>query len=94
MRPTTARAIAHSEEQKAAEDSRTPRRWRDGSHATSSARSWSAAVLCRFELRLLAGGYLQPTEVPSYVGSLQVTPADTPGCDRGPTLRDRFSHRP
>ncbi len=36
---------------KAAEDSRTPRRWRDESHATPSARSWSAAVLCRFRRR-------------------------------------------
>jgi hypothetical protein len=33
---------------KAAEDSRTPRRWRVLSHAILSARSWSAAVLCRF----------------------------------------------
>src|SRR6266436_8935937 len=37
---------------KAAEDSRTPRRWRDGLHASHSARSWSAAVLCRFLLTL------------------------------------------
>jgi len=35
---------------KAAEDSRTPRRWRVISHAIQSARSWSAAVLCRFTL--------------------------------------------
>jgi len=33
---------------KAAEDSRTPKRWRAFSHATLSARFWSAAVLCRF----------------------------------------------
>jgi hypothetical protein len=33
---------------KAAEDSRTPRRWRAQSNVTASARSWSAAVLCRF----------------------------------------------
>src|SRR6266850_2177925 len=32
---------------KAAEDSRTPRRSRDCSHASRSARFWSAAVLCR-----------------------------------------------
>jgi hypothetical protein len=48
-------------EVKAAEDSRTPRRCRDKARATPSARSWSAAVLCRFRcfrvrssLRLLA----------------------------------------
>jgi hypothetical protein len=35
---------------KAAGDSRTPKRCRDGSHATRSARFWSAAVLCRFNL--------------------------------------------
>src|SRR6266850_538058 len=40
---------------KAAEDSRTPRRCRDGLRATPSASSWSAAVLCRFDLRSLAG---------------------------------------
>src|SRR5438445_2309341 len=39
---------------KAAEDSRTPRRCRDGAPATPSARFWSAAVLCRFELRSMA----------------------------------------
>jgi len=33
---------------KAAEDSRTPRRCRDGLHDIHSARFWSAAVLCRF----------------------------------------------
>jgi hypothetical protein len=33
---------------KAAEDSRTPRRWREIARATCSARFWSAAVLCRF----------------------------------------------
>ncbi len=33
---------------KAAEDSRTPRRWRAITHATQSARFWSAAALCRF----------------------------------------------
>jgi hypothetical protein len=36
---------------KAAEDSRTlprPRDWRVRSHATLSARFWSAAVVCRF----------------------------------------------
>jgi hypothetical protein len=33
---------------KAAEDSRTPRRWRVLLCAAKSARSWSAAVLCRF----------------------------------------------
>src|SRR6267142_6607444 len=38
---------------KAAEDSRTPRRCRDGLHATTSARSWSAAVLCRFDFSSL-----------------------------------------
>src|SRR5712672_3050664 len=43
-------------EMKAAEDSRTPRRCRDGLRATRSARFWSAAVLCRFGLRSLAGG--------------------------------------
>jgi len=37
----------------AAEDSRTPRRWRILSHATPSARFWSAAVLCRFHLQRL-----------------------------------------
>jgi hypothetical protein len=36
---------------KAAEDSRTPRRCREFAHATPSARSWSAAVLCRFHFR-------------------------------------------
>src|SRR6266850_1194655 len=41
---------------KAAEDSRTPRRCRDGLRATPSARSWSAAVLCRFDLSSLASG--------------------------------------
>jgi len=40
---------------KAAEDSRTPRRCRDGARATCSAKVWSAAVLCRFDLRSLAG---------------------------------------
>ena len=43
-------------EMKAAEDSRTPRRWRDRLHATPSGRFWSAGgskfrfirVLCRF----------------------------------------------
>jgi len=35
---------------KAAEDSHTPRRWRVLAHATESARFWSAAVLCRFQL--------------------------------------------
>jgi hypothetical protein len=35
---------------KAAEDSRTPGRWRVFEHAVPSARSWSAAVLCRFVL--------------------------------------------
>jgi hypothetical protein len=33
---------------KAAEDSRTPRRWREVARATQSVRFWSAAVLCRF----------------------------------------------
>jgi hypothetical protein len=33
---------------KAAEDSRTPRRWRAHAYATPSARFGSAAVLCRF----------------------------------------------
>jgi putative heme-binding domain-containing protein len=37
---------------KAAEDSRTPRRWRAIQHAAPSARSWSAAVLCRFVIRI------------------------------------------
>jgi multidrug efflux system membrane fusion protein len=37
-----------SSQKKAAEDSRTPRRCRVLYHATLSARSWSAAVLCRF----------------------------------------------
>src|SRR5262245_27713142 len=32
---------------KAAEDSRTPKRCRDRTHAAPSARFWSAAVLCR-----------------------------------------------
>jgi hypothetical protein len=35
-------------ETKAAEDSRTPRRWRVFKRAHISARFWSAAVLCRF----------------------------------------------
>src|SRR6267378_3077502 len=35
---------------KAAEDSRTPRRCREPLRVTPSARSWSAAVLCRFWL--------------------------------------------
>jgi len=35
---------------KAAEDSRTPGRWRALSHAVQSAKFWSAAVLCRFQL--------------------------------------------
>jgi len=35
---------------KAAEDSRTPGRWRVFKSATTSARFWSAAVLCRFLL--------------------------------------------
>src|SRR6266403_5406073 len=35
-------------EHKAAGDSRTPRGFREGLRATPSARSWSAAVLCRF----------------------------------------------
>jgi hypothetical protein len=34
--------------EKAAEDSRTPRRWRDFPSPAISARFWSAAVLCRF----------------------------------------------
>ena len=37
---------------KAADDSRTPIGWRVFSHATPSARFWSAAVLCRFQLKL------------------------------------------
>jgi hypothetical protein len=40
----------HVMHDKAAEDSRTPRRCRVLSRATQSARSWSAAVLCRFQL--------------------------------------------
>src|SRR5262249_46466614 len=36
---------------KAAEDSRTPGPWRVLAHAISSARFWSAAVLCRFPLK-------------------------------------------
>ena len=39
---------ANERDVKAAEDSRTPRRLRDGLYATTSARFWSAAVLCRF----------------------------------------------
>src|SRR5262245_1785782 len=38
---------------KAAEDSRTPTRWRDVSRAAPSARFWSAAVLCRFSATAL-----------------------------------------
>jgi outer membrane protein assembly factor BamB len=41
---------------KAAEDSRTPGRWRDELRASPSARSWSAAVLCRFDLCLFMLG--------------------------------------
>src|SRR6266850_4635976 len=37
---------------KAAEDSRTPRRWRVFSHTAPSAKFWSAAVLCRFHRKL------------------------------------------
>src|SRR5438552_1950209 len=37
------------EQCKAAEDSRTPGRWRVLSHAVQSARFWSAAVLYRFQ---------------------------------------------
>ena len=39
---------------KAAEDSRTPRCWREKLHAVCSARFWSAAVLCRFFVLCLA----------------------------------------
>src|SRR6266496_4059907 len=50
---TTAKSASCSQNaneagRKAAEDSRTPKRCRDRLRATSSARFWSAAVLCRF----------------------------------------------
>src|SRR6266853_4203709 len=48
---------------KAAEDSRTPRRYRDGLHDSPSARSWSAAVLCRFRCLSLMPGH-KSGEVP------------------------------
>src|SRR5439155_20774064 len=39
--------------EKAAEHSRTPKRWRAFLNASISARFWSAAVLCRFGLGLM-----------------------------------------
>jgi hypothetical protein len=45
---------------KAAEDSRTPRRWRVFEHDIPSARSWSAAVLCRFVLAVNGAINLNP----------------------------------
>jgi len=51
---------------KAAEDSRTPRRWRAFWHARPSVRFWSAAVLCRFasipSVGWLKSGRLQITQ--------------------------------
>ncbi len=50
------------ESAKAAEDSRTPRRWREVRCADASARFWRAAVLCRFypraSLQQLLSGFL------------------------------------
>jgi hypothetical protein len=37
---------------KAAEDSRTPKRWRATQSAAVSARFWSAAVLCRLRAKV------------------------------------------
>src|SRR5882757_6903517 len=54
MANVQANATSRRNSTKAAEDSRTPRRCRDCLWATPSARSWSAAVLCRFDLRLSA----------------------------------------
>src|SRR5712664_4995990 len=51
MANVQANATSRRNSTKAAEDSRTPRRCRDRLWATPSARSWSAAVLCRFDLR-------------------------------------------
>jgi hypothetical protein len=48
---------------KAAEDSRTPRRCREGSHATPAARSWSAAVLCRFDPRSVPAPFQRPASL-------------------------------
>src|SRR5689334_23236212 len=54
---------------KAAEDSRTPRRWRDFACATSAARFWIAAVLDRVEFRFLVSGLFAPQiDPPPYVG--------------------------
>src|SRR5436309_3354515 len=47
----TLRAIGCGLLTKAAEDSRTPGRWRMAESARDAARFWSAAVLCRFGLR-------------------------------------------
>ena len=47
---------------KAAEDSRTPRRCRDALRAIHSVRSGSAAVLYRFDMRSLAGGFRRKIE--------------------------------
>ena len=65
---------------KAAEDSRTPRRCRDALRATPSARSWSAAVLCRFDLRSLPGGE---------VGLLGIPPLQVGGYPNADSL---FAH--
>src|ERR1051326_2737796 len=47
---TTVSKAAKEFQLKAAEDSRTPRRWRVLLHAIQFARFWSAAFLCRFPL--------------------------------------------
>src|SRR5882672_3531162 len=60
---------------KAAEDSRTPRRCRDEYRATPSARSWSAAVLCRFDFRSLAGGTRSGEAVRLRTSAATVLPA-------------------
>src|SRR5262249_25664276 len=55
-------------EMKAAEDSRTPRpRGRRGMRYVATP-SWSAAVLCRFDFRSLAGGFANiPNPPPRYL---------------------------
>src|SRR5262249_26024192 len=61
---------APTETAKAAEDSRTPRRCRDRLRAIPSGRSWSAAVLCRFDLRSLADGILRKIRAGPLVTSM------------------------
>ena len=49
--PVLLRIAVASDRPKAAEDSRTPRRWRACQSASIPARFWSTAVLCRFRLK-------------------------------------------